>query len=272
MRACATQFVKNIGVFDSHRVRFRILSSTSGTSPASPASSASAPAKDSNDASDAGDVAHAGEGNEGGKRERISTAKGGERSQGGKGEDLGKKCLKGERGKRSLGGKWKSFSGGTGPKGQWVDRISNGKDLREEREKICGKNALRVLRSFPPFPLRPLQIFSIHPFPPQAFPPPLRASPFSFPSLDLSPLSLLAFFSQIFSLSSLRSFPPLSLLRSFLPFPLYGHCPQIFSLSSLRSFPPFPCSDPFPPFPPKAFPPLRSSPFSSLRSFATFPC
>ena len=53
---------KNIGVFDSPRVRFRILSSSSGTSPASPASSASAPAKDADDASDAGDVAHAGEG------------------------------------------------------------------------------------------------------------------------------------------------------------------------------------------------------------------
>ena len=44
------------------RVRFRILSSSSGTSPASPASSASAPAKDADDASDAGDVAYAGEG------------------------------------------------------------------------------------------------------------------------------------------------------------------------------------------------------------------
>ena len=61
MRACATQFVKNIGVFDSPRVRFRILSSSSGTSPASLASSASAPAKDADDASDAGDVAYAGE-------------------------------------------------------------------------------------------------------------------------------------------------------------------------------------------------------------------
>ena len=50
--------VKTIGVFDSPRVRFRILSSSSGTSPASPASSASAPAKDADDASDAGDVAH----------------------------------------------------------------------------------------------------------------------------------------------------------------------------------------------------------------------
>ena len=177
-----------------------------------------------------------------------------------------------------MGGKWKSFSGGTGPKGQWGDRISNGK---EDLGKKCLKGVDILL-----FPLRPLQIFSLFlpkivsrlsllrsfpPFPLSGLSPPLRASPFSFPSLDLSPLSLLAFFSQIFSLSSLRSFPPRSLLRSFLPFPLYGHCPQIFSLSSLRSFPPFPCSDPFPPFPPKAFPPLRSSPFSSLRSFATFP-
>ena len=55
------QFVTNIGVFDSPRVRFRILSSSSGTSPASPASSASALAKDADDASDAGDVAYAGE-------------------------------------------------------------------------------------------------------------------------------------------------------------------------------------------------------------------
>ena len=86
--ACATQFVKNIGVFDSPRVRFRILSSSSGTSPASPASSASAPAKDADDARDAGDVAHAG----------------------------------------ALGGKGKSFSGGTG----------RGKDLRKEKGKIAG--------------------------------------------------------------------------------------------------------------------------------------
>ena len=108
MRAYATQFVKNIGVFDSPRVRFHILSSSSGTSPASPASSASAPAKDADDASDAGDVAHAGEGNEGGKGERISTAKGGERCQGGKGEDLGKNAL-------------------TGPKGQWGTGSQTGK-------------------------------------------------------------------------------------------------------------------------------------------------
>ena len=58
--------LKNIGVFDSPRIRFRILSGSSGTSPASPATSASAPAKGADNASDAGDVAHAG-GNEGGK-------------------------------------------------------------------------------------------------------------------------------------------------------------------------------------------------------------
>ena len=115
VRACATQFVKNIGVFDSPRVRFRILSSSSGTSPASPASSASAPAKDADDASDAGDVAHAGQGNEGGKGERISTAKGGGRSQGGQGEDLGNKCLKGERGEKIFGRKREILLGGNRP-------------------------------------------------------------------------------------------------------------------------------------------------------------
>ena len=36
-------------------------------------------------------------------------------------------------GKRSLGGKGKSFSGGTGPKGQWGDRISTGKGGWEEK-------------------------------------------------------------------------------------------------------------------------------------------
>ena len=56
--------------------------------------------------------------------ERISTGKGGERSPGEKGEDLGKKCLRGERGEKIFG---KSFSGGTGPRGPWGDRISNGK-------------------------------------------------------------------------------------------------------------------------------------------------
>ena len=59
----------------------------------------------------------------------------------------GKNASRGKGGKRSLGGKWKSFLGGTGPKAM------AGQDLkREEREKIWGKNALRVLRSFPPFP------------------------------------------------------------------------------------------------------------------------
>ena len=50
---------KNIGVVDSFRVRFRILSISGATSPVFPASSASAPAKDTDDASNAGDVAHA---------------------------------------------------------------------------------------------------------------------------------------------------------------------------------------------------------------------
>ena len=110
MRACATQFVKNIGVFDSPRVRFRILSSSSGTSPASPASSASAPAKDADDASDAGDVAHAGEGGKGGKD--LNSERG---SQGGKGEDLRKKCLKVERGEQIFGRKREIFLGGNRP-------------------------------------------------------------------------------------------------------------------------------------------------------------
>ena len=48
----------------------------------------------------------------GGKGERISTAKGGERSQGGKGEDLGKKCLKGERREKIFGRKREIFLGG----------------------------------------------------------------------------------------------------------------------------------------------------------------
>ena len=120
-RFSKSQFVKNIGVFDSPWVRFCILSSSSGTSPASPASSASAPAKDADDANDAGDVAHAGEGTSGNEGERISTGKGGERSQGGKGEDLGNKCLWGGKGRNDL------------------NRERGGKDLREEREKIWGK-------------------------------------------------------------------------------------------------------------------------------------
>ena len=74
----------------------------------------------------------------GGKGERISTAKGGERSQGGKGEDLGKNALRGKGGKRSLGGKGKSFSGGTGPKGQSGDRISIGKERKKLWEEKAG--------------------------------------------------------------------------------------------------------------------------------------
>ena len=51
----------------------------------------------------------------GGRGERISTAKGGERSQGGKGEDLGKKCLKEERGEKIFGRKREIFLGGNRP-------------------------------------------------------------------------------------------------------------------------------------------------------------
>ena len=51
----------------------------------------------------------------GGKGARIPTAKGGERSQGGKGEDLGKKCLKGERGEKIFGRKMEIFLGGNRP-------------------------------------------------------------------------------------------------------------------------------------------------------------
>ena len=50
---CGTQLRKNIGVFDSPRVRFCILSTSWATSPAS---SASVPAKDVDDASDASDA------------------------------------------------------------------------------------------------------------------------------------------------------------------------------------------------------------------------
>ena len=65
----------------------------------------------------------------GGKGERISTAKG-ERSQGGKGEDLGTKCLKGERGEKIFGRKREIFLGGNRPKG-----AIGGQDLNREREK-----------------------------------------------------------------------------------------------------------------------------------------
>ena len=51
----------------------------------------------------------------GGKGERISTAKGGERSQRGKGEDLGKKCLEGERGEKIFGRQREIFLGGNRP-------------------------------------------------------------------------------------------------------------------------------------------------------------
>ena len=47
-----------------------------------------------------------------------------------------------------MGGKGKSFSGGTGPKGQWGDRISNGKGgkrLWEEKGGDLGGKRQRIL-------------------------------------------------------------------------------------------------------------------------------
>ena len=114
-RACATQFVKNIGVFDSPRVRFRILSSSSGTSPASPASSASAPAKDADVASGAGDVAHAGEGNEGGKGGKDLNSERGGKISGRKGRRSGEKMPQGGKGEKIFGRKRKIFLGGNRP-------------------------------------------------------------------------------------------------------------------------------------------------------------
>ena len=75
----------------------------------------------------------------GGKGERISTAKGGERSQGGKGEDLGKKCLKGERGEKIFGRKREIFLGGNRPYG-----AMGGQDLKRERgKKTLGREGWR---------------------------------------------------------------------------------------------------------------------------------
>ena len=75
----------------------------------------------------------------GGKGERISTAKGGERSQGGKGEDLGKKCLKGERGGKIFGRKREIFLGGNRPSG-----AIGGLDLNRERgKKTLGREGWR---------------------------------------------------------------------------------------------------------------------------------
>ena len=75
----------------------------------------------------------------GGKVERISTAKGG--------EDLREEReFKGERVEKIFGRKKEPFSGGTGPKGQWGDRISNGKGgkrLWEEKGGDLGGKSLR---------------------------------------------------------------------------------------------------------------------------------
>ena len=72
----------------------------------------------------------------GGKGKGSQQRKGGKDLREEREKIWGKNALRGKGGKRSLGGKWKSFSGGTGPKGQRGDRISNGKDLTKEREKI----------------------------------------------------------------------------------------------------------------------------------------
>ena len=50
----------------------------------------------------------------------------------------GKNALRGKGGKRSLGGNGKSFSGGTGPKGQSGDRISIGKERKSLWEEKGG--------------------------------------------------------------------------------------------------------------------------------------
>ena len=121
---------KTLGVFDSPRVRFRILSSYSGTSPASSASSASAPAKDADDASDAGDVAHAGEGNEGGKGgKHLNSERGGKDLREEREKIWGKNALRGKGGKRSLGGRGKSWvrKGLRGDRGERISIKKGGK-------------------------------------------------------------------------------------------------------------------------------------------------
>ena len=143
-----------------------------------------------------------------------------------------------------------------------------------------GLSPLSLLAFFLPdlLPFRPKIFSSFPPFPSQGLSPPGSFSLF-LPKI-FSPLSLLAFFPQIFSLSSRRSFPPLALLRSFLPFPPLGlfapdllpFLPKIFPpppqfLAEIIYFPPFPSkafSHPqfFSLFLPKIFPPLSSlSPF-----------
>ena len=75
----------------------------------------------------------------GGKGERISTAEGGGKDLREEREKIwGKNALRGKGGKRSLGGKGKSFSGGTGPKGQSGDRISIGKERKQLWEEKGG--------------------------------------------------------------------------------------------------------------------------------------
>ena len=100
-------------MFDSPRVRFRILSSSRGTSPASLASSASLAGADADDASDAVDVAHA----------VISTAKGVERSR-----------------EKIFGRKREIFLGGSRPY-----RAMGGQDQTGKGEKDFGKRRVEIL-------------------------------------------------------------------------------------------------------------------------------
>ena len=74
----------------------------------------------------------------GGKGERISTAKGGKDLREEREKIWGKNALRGKGGKRSLGGKGKSFSGGT-PYG-----AMGGQDLKRERgKKTLGREGWR---------------------------------------------------------------------------------------------------------------------------------
>ena len=83
----------------------------------------------------------------GGKGERISTAKGGQRSQGGKGEDLGKKCLKRERGEKIFGRKKENLSRGKqalrGNRGTGSQSGKGEKDFGKRRVEFLGGKGLR---------------------------------------------------------------------------------------------------------------------------------
>ena len=189
----------------------------------------------------------------GGKGKGSQQRKGGKDLREAREKIWGKNALRGKGGKRSLGGKWRSFSGGTGPKGQWEERekIWGKNALRVLRSfppfplrplqifslflpKIVSR--LSLLRSFPPFPPSglspPPESFSLFLSFLRSFPP--------FPvGLFLS--DLLPFLPKIFSTPfPVEILSPLSPLRP-LPPDLLPFLPKIFPpLSLLRSFPPFP--------------------------------